>query len=515
MQSTDKIHIHRFSKQLLVDIPILRVLSGASIDDLAAEGASRLSSSAIPLVAEAQGLAAQSEDSFTETSSDGASTPLSTPSEVKDSIEGVVRRAPMSLMQQYSYTRQASLTDVTISHNTIGVIMEGRLSTERLAQAVTAAIARHEIFRTAFRLSDSSSMPLLHVLAASTWGLRAVSVASRVEAEAELAKLQKEPYDLNGGETFKVAIFTWSATSHLLVLAYHRLAGDGSTTENLVAELSQLYSGAELPPAPQYADFAIKQCTLLSSGGMDASIAYWTNLYTPLPAPLPLLQLPSVKSARRPVSWDEHTAISRLSAVLAFRVKECTKKLRTTPMTFYLAAYAALLSQLSKRDQVSIGLADTNRSSVADLSTMGYFANLLPLRLTCSEPFMTTVESVKVAVRQAMAHSMVPHDLVSSRLGLDKVSPQEMTQAPLFQAVFDYRQGAAESGTVGGASIVEVMATRERTPYDVVLEMSDDPTKDPLVTVKLQSSVYGKGDAEVFLEKYVQLLTALSKGDAV
>ncbi|KAF5026791.1 hypothetical protein F66182_1075 [Fusarium sp. NRRL 66182] len=503
-----------FSKQLLVDIPILRILSGASIDDLAAEAASRLSHAAVPLVPDAQGPASHSEDSPNETSSLSASTSLSSLSEA-DPVEGVVRKAPMSLTQQYSYMRQASLPDVTISHNTIGVIMEGRLDTDKLAQAVTTVIARHEIFRTAFRPSESSPAPLLHVLSAPTWGLRAVSVASRAEAEAELATLQKEPYDLEGGETFKIAVFTWSSTSHLLVLAYHRLAGDGSTTENLVAELSQLCSGVILAPAPQYIDFALKQHMLLSSGDMDASIAYWTGLYTPLPAPLPTLPLPCVKSARGPVSWDQHTSMSRLPAVLAFRIRERTKKLRTTPMMFYLGAYAALLSDLSKQKQVSIGLADTNRSSVADLSTMGYFANLLPLRLTSSDAFVSTIEFAKEAVRQAMSHAAVPHDLISSHLGLDKVSPQEMTRAPLFQAVFDYRQGAAESGTISGATIVEVLASRERTPYDVVLEMSDDPTKDPLVTVKLQSSVYGASDAGVLLRMYVELLTALSKGDAV
>ncbi|OHE97136.1 beta-ketoacyl synthase domain-containing protein [Colletotrichum orchidophilum] len=508
-----------FSKQLLVDIPILRVLSGASINDLAAEGASRLSPAAIPLVADAQGPATHSEDSSTETSSDGAFTPLSTPIEAKEPLDGVVRKASMSLIQQYSYTRQASLPDVTISHNTIGVFMEGSLSTDKLAQAVTTAITRHETFRTAFRASDASApTPQLHVLPAPTWGLRAVSVASRAEAEAALAKLQKEAYDLENGETFKIALFTWSPTAHLLVLAYHRLAGDGSTTENLVAELSQLYAGAVLPPAPQYTDFAVKQRALLASGAMDASIAYWTGLYTPLPAPLPLLPLPGVKSARGPVSWDQHTALSRLSAVLAFRIKERTKKLRTTPMTFYLATFAALLSNLSEQKEVSIGLADTNRSSVADLSTMGYFANLLPLRLRASsDSFTATMESAKEAVRQAMAHSVVPHDVIAARLGLDDavVSPRAMTRAPLFQAVFDYRQGAAESGAVGGARIVEVVASRERTPYDVVVEMSDDPTRDPLVTVKLQSSVYGEGDAEVLLGRYVELLTALSKGDAI
>ncbi|KAI6351195.1 hypothetical protein MCOR25_010071 [Pyricularia grisea] len=514
-----------FSKQLLVEIPILRILSGASIDELAAEGASRLAPAAIPLVEDAnspkspsQGSSHDSVENPTLSSPDedsGRSTILSTPADEKAPAGGVLRKTPMSLIQKYAHARQSALADVTISHNTIGVVMEGRLDIDKLAKAVRGVISRHEILRTAFRPSDNSSTstPLLHVLANPTWGLRAEPVPSRAEAENRLAALQKEPYDLAGGETFKIALFTWSSTSHLLVLAYHRLAGDGSTTENLVAELSQLYAGISLPPAPQYTDFAIKQNTLLSIGGMDPDIGYWAKFYTPLPAPLALLPLPGAKTTRGPVSWDQYTALSRLSAVLAFRVKERAKKLKTTPMTLYLAAYAAMLAGLAKQEQLSIGLADANRSSVADLSTMGYFANLLPLRLTAplSNPFSSTVENTKESIRQAMAHSAVPCDLILQRLGLDATPPAEMTRAPLFQAVFDYRQGAAESGTIGSASITEVLASRERTPYDVVLEMSDDPTKDPLVTIKLQKSVYGENDAEVLMEKYVEALTGFSK----
>lgn len=506
---------HRFSKQLLVEIPILRVLSGASIEELAAEGASRLSPAAIPLVADAQGPTAPSESgaSSSEEPQSGALTPL-TPMVQSDKAEkildGVLRRAPTSLMQEYSHKRQLALSDVTISHNTIGVVMEGTLDTAKLDAAVTAAIQRHDIFRTAFKTVDGESSPLLNVLATPSWGLRTEAVASRAEAEAALAALQNEPYDLTAGETFKIALFTWSPTSHLLVFAYHRLAGDGSTTENLVAELAQLYSGATLPPAPQYTDFAIKQRKSFVSGGMNADVAYWKALYTPVPSPLALLPLPGVKQDRSPVAWDQYTAITRLSPVMAYRIKERTKKLRTTPMNFYLAAYTTLLSELSGQDAVSIGLADTNRSSVADLSTMGYFANLLPLRLSPSAAFSGTVEATKESVRQAMAHSVVPHDLLTAELGL-AVPPAEMTCAPLFQAVFDYRQGAAESGVIGGASITEVIASRERTPYDVVLEMSDDPTKEPLITVKLQKSIYQEGDAEVLMERYVEALKAFSQ----
>ncbi|TLD22711.1 hypothetical protein PspLS_07027 [Pyricularia sp. CBS 133598] len=504
-----------FSKQLLVEIPILQILSGASIDELATEAASRLSPAATPLVTGGGPVpATPSRDSAT--SGSEPATPLTpfTPTgddETKPK-DGVVREIALSLTQEYSYIRQASLPDVTISHNTIGVIMSGHIDTAKLSSAVTAAINRHEILRTAIQPASSTSpAPLLRVLDAPTWALRDATVPSRTAAEAELAKLQKEPYDLAGGETFKIALFSWSATNHLLVFAYHRLAGDGSTTENLVAELSQLYEGATLPPAPQYTDFAIKQRTMLPSGGMDASIAYWTNLHTPIPAPLPPLSLPAAKGSRNgPVSWDQHEAMARLSPVLAFRIKERTKKLGTTPMTFYLATYATLLGQLANKGEVTVGLADTNRPSISNLSTMGYFANLLPLRLSSADSIVKTVECAKESVRQAMAHAFVPHALIEARLGLGDVPADKMVVAPLFQAVFDYRQGAAESGMIGGASITEVLASRERTPYDVVLEMSNDPTKDPLVTVKLQSSLYGVGDAEVFLGRYVELLTRLN-----
>lgn len=65
------------------------------------------------------------------------------------------------------------------------------------------------------------------------------------------------------------------------------------------------------------------------------------------------------------------------------------------------------------------------------------------------------------------------------RLGLASTHAWELLHAPLFQAVFDYRQGAAETGTIGGASFTEIWASRERTPHDVVLEIVGRPGEGP------------------------------------
>lgn len=522
-----------FSKTLLLDIPILRVLSGASITELSEEAAGRLPPAAIPLIQ------SSSPDGGSSVDSDGPGTPTESTDDVSETSIGsdmglsdetsavVVRKAPLSLTQEHSWKLQQHLAqDPTIFHNTVGLYMEGTMDLERLTKAVTAAFKRHDIFRTAF--VEGPNGELVQILL-ETAGCRVEchEVADRCAAEQELKALHKQRYDLAAGETFKIVDYYWGRDQHLLIIAYHRLAGDGSTTENLFAEISQLYSGtAKLPPpqhATQYLDYALRQRADLKSGKMDDDVAYWTSLYATMPPSLPVLALPPNAQPKirasvvMPVAWDQHTGVRRLNAVLAFRIRERAKKYKVTPMHFYLAAYHVLLSRLAgqgeSKDDVVIGIADTNRATVADMGAMGYFANLLPVRLSApTATFDGELEVVKDGVRQALQHAGVPYSVMLERLGQGVVPDR---QAPLCQAVFDYKQGGAESGSIGGASIVEVDASRERTAYDVVLEMSDDPAKDPLVTVKLQSSLYEPEQTKAFLDAYVSVLTSVSSNTGV
>lgn len=96
----------------------------------------------------------------------------------------------------------------------------------------------------------------------------------------------------------------------------------------------------------------------------------------------------------------------------------------------------------------------------------GCFCNLLHLRMITllSAAFSADFKNVEESIRQVIAHATVSLDLISVRVVSNAAPPAEMRRPPLFQAVFDYRQGAAESGTIVGASIFEVLASRERTP---------------------------------------------------
>jgi hypothetical protein len=136
--------------------------------------------------------------------------------------------------------------------------------------------------------------------------------------------------------------------------------------------------------------------------------------------------------------------------------------------------------------------------------------------MNASTPLRGSFGVVKDETRAALLHSAVPYGAILEHLGLSNPSAADPeSQAPLFQAIFDYKQGQAESGSIGRANIVESRTSWARTPYNIVLEMSDDPNKDPLIILKLQSERYASGDAEVVMDAYLSILSNFSRNPAL
>ncbi|GKU13396.1 unnamed protein product [Fusarium langsethiae] len=519
-----------FSKQLNLDLPLLKVLGGASITDLADEAAERLPPSAIPLVQDSSRsdddgdgqVASTSDRSKSET---GTRTP---PTELDDLDDEntepmLVRQEQMSLTQEYSWSLQQQVDDPTIFNSTIGMFMEGPIDFTRLSAVVNIMLRRHETFRTRFSEQDNKYVQSVMSLPSPLVRLQLVPVVDRDAALEGFSQIEQHKYALADGDTMKLVALHWSPDHHLLVLGYSRFVGDGQTTENLFNEIGQLYGGVSLPtPAQQYPDFASRQRQLYEHGSMESDIAFWVSLHKDPTVVLPVMSLPDAQPRGSATTvpaglWDQHSIDVRLNPMIAIRVKERSRKHKASPLHFYLTAFHVLLARLTGTIDVAIGVADTNRPSLQDMATMGYFANLLPLRMTYSnsDTFGDELVATKEYIRTALQHSQVPYSVLLQRLSLPPACAEIGKPAPLFQATFDYRQGQAESGSIGAAKITEVKASRERTPYDVVLEISDDPSKTPLITFKLQSTLYSSEDAKYISNAYLSVLSVFSRNPAL
>lgn len=422
------------------------------------------------------------------------------------------RIEPMSLCQEYCWKLQKSVDDPAKFNSTIGMYMQGRLDLEKLSKAFSTALDRHEAFRTCFFDTEDDAERSVQCVMDTTFNkLEAFKVEDRAAAEQGFNELTGQKYDLAKGDTLRIVDFYWGADEHLVIIAYHQMACDGWSYERLFLEVSKLYSGEKLPlPTSQYSQFAIRQRSEYDTGRMDKDIEYWTSLYKEKPAVLPSMSLPGAQRRTSP-TWDQHTLTRRLSPDIANRIKEQCRIYKATPFQFYLAAFHTLIARLtaSTRADIAIGVADANRSdNMEDLSTMGFFYNLLPVRFRydTTDPFDKVLVATKSQMRNALLHSKVPYGVVLDRLGVASVKDH----APLFQVMFDYKQGQAESGNIGEAQIVEVLAERLRTPYDITLDMSDDPTKAPLLTFKLQKCLYKEDDVRVVMDCFVSLLSCVS-----
>jgi acyl carrier protein len=265
-----------FTKSLGVDVPLLKILGVASVNDLVEEVLPRLSSESIPIAANdgtvpiASVESAAQHSSAASSSNDASdSTPNSQSHDTQpttsddESEEDTTREVPFSLIQEYSWKQQQLLLSPETFNSTIGMYMKGPINLDRLGWAFNRVLQRHDAFRTSFHSKDGDTKsPLGIVLPSTRSKFEVIAVAGREAADQGFRDLEKFKFDLKDGLTIKIVCFHWSPTDCLLIIAYHRLVGDGWTTEHLFVEASQLYSGMRLERAPKYSDYALRQKNL-------------------------------------------------------------------------------------------------------------------------------------------------------------------------------------------------------------------------------------------------------------
>lgn len=90
-----------------------------------------------------------------------------------------------------------------------------------------------------------------------------------------------------------------------------------------------------------------------------------------------------------------------------------------------------------------------------------------------------------------------------ARLGIDRSA----THSPIFQTFFDYRQGIRESQPFGDCEIQLMEFDASRVPYDVALDITDDPDHgDYRLMLIVRADMYTRDDAELLLTSYQKLV---------
>lgn len=376
-------------------------------------------------------------------------------------------------------------------------IFRGNLDTLRLQQALSTVAKRHESLRSAYFRDSSTKQPMQGVLSESRIIFEHRKAAAG-EVEKAISEVKDFIFDIEHGVVMKVTVLSQSPSLHFILFNHHHIALDGVSWGIFVADLARAYSGRNLLPFIQQSiDMTTKRLSSMTPEILKEDLAFWEQTYQKPPEPLPLFAFANVKTRQALKKHVNDSVATELGPETTALVRKAARGLGMTSFHFYLAAVAAFLSRCLSVTDMAVGVVDANRFDAEDADTMGYFLNILPVRITIrpDEAFGTVARRSRDAALGAMAHSRVPYDAVLSHLG----AARQGNANPLFQVAVNYHKGLSDVTALGGdGKIAWTGGVPAGNPYDLLVSVHEFQDRTMLSFVT-QAYMYDKADVEMML----------------
>jgi thioesterase domain-containing protein len=288
----------------------------------------------------------------------------------------------------------ARLTPVPLYNVAVAYQLQGRLNAKAIEQAVRCIEERHDVLRTTFVLAEGK--PVQRIAPAQTLSDTFLRVDLGVAPEANQSERVDEAVkteitraiDLAQGPLWRATLLSLSEREHVLVLTMHHIVTDGWSFGLFLKELGILYGAFEhgnpnpLGKLPlQYSEFAELQRSSLAHIEFESQRRYWTER---LADSIPPLRLPTDRAG---LPDGKRTAMSLplvLSRELSQALMDLSQQESATLFITLLAGFEALLHQSTQQEQLFLCTPVTGRHRFHSKDLIGYFNNILPMRLDLS-----------------------------------------------------------------------------------------------------------------------------------
>ncbi|WP_371606039.1 amino acid adenylation domain-containing protein [Streptomyces sp. NBC_01213] len=319
--------------------------------------------------------------------------------------------------------------------------LDGPLDAEALRRALHDVLGRHAALRTVFPEHDSR--PHQRITAPDDVRLPlAVETVDEDRLPARIAAAATAPIDIEHRLPLRATLLRLDDTAHVLVLAIHHIAADGSSLAPFARDLGAAYRARVRAGAPQwtdlpvdYADHTLWQRRLLGDeSDPDSLVArqlvHWKDALDGLPE---MIELPWDRS--RP-AVPRHTGATHDFALDPATARQVADLARTSGCSVFMVLQAALSVVLSRHgagDDIPLGTAVAGRTDEAAADLVGLFVNTLVLRtdLTGDPTFLELLHRVKEFDLSAYAHQDVPFERLVELLN----PARSQNHHPLFQTM--------------------------------------------------------------------------------
>ena len=355
-------------------------------------------------------------------------------------------RAPLSLQQQRLWFLEEMDPGRVVNNTPSAHRLRGPFDPVAFENAFNEMVRRQDILRTFVEATDEGTVQVVRApFRYPLLPMQDLTALPDGEREQELMRRLNElvdtPFDFDGAPLFVARLFRMGEQDHVLFFMTHHLIWDGWSFDLFYDEMSALYPAfAQGRPSPlpelslAYGDFAAWQEEWVASEDLERQVAHWKRH---LSGPLEPLRLPEDRPRPAHASGEAGTGWLKVDRATADGLRAIGERQQATLFMTLLAAYYVLLHRLSGQGDVVVGLPMRNRSHEALEKVMGFFVNLLPLRvgLAPDATFLQVLGQVREAVLDAFSCADVPFEHLVRALGIER----DESRSPIYQAVFSFQ----------------------------------------------------------------------------
>lgn len=296
-------------------------------------------------------------------------------------------------------------------------LIEGTLDLPALERSLEAILARHENLRARF-VAGPDGTPLQRFSEPGKVALQVVEAAEK-DVPAFVARNANHRFDLENGPVLIHTLLRLAPERHLLLLDIHHIVADGWSIEGILfSELQKAYEAyaegrsPELPPLPiQYGDFASWQ----RKQDISRHLAHWRESLMGYEG---TLELPT-DHPRRPGSGGRSASLAkRYDDEFCRSLDRFSQRHGATLFMSLLAGLALLARRWAGKDDVCIGTTTSGRPLPELEGLIGFFINILPLRIAIDDTltvgeYMARVRATTVA---GFEHQSAPFERILQSL---------------------------------------------------------------------------------------------------
>ncbi|MFJ6808480.1 amino acid adenylation domain-containing protein [Streptomyces anulatus] len=303
------------------------------------------------------------------------------------------------------------------------VRLRGTLNPAALRTAVDHLVRRHEVLRTVF---DTEGRQV--VRPAAPHGLPLVDLTATpggpppetLLADA-LHTTSLRPYDLAVGPLLRPVLFRVAPREHVLLLAAHHVVTDGWSLGVIVEEFATHYRDALagrpctlIEPPVQYADYAIWQRRRVTGAERERLLNFWRPRIAEHAVP----RLPWDRARPKTPRAGGGSEVWTVTGPRLTALRKTTAAEGATPFMAATAALLTALAHVTGRPDLAVGTLVAGRTRPELARLVGYFANVLPVRLdTGAHPTpRRLLRAVRDETLDVLAHQELPYEVLLEEL---------------------------------------------------------------------------------------------------